>query len=230
MMACTDCPVSAVAVHYFLRTPGGRRLRALKLASFRNHALTRKQFYVDDRLGNKHRDRRVVLLKLTNMGDAYFKRMFRLDRPTFSWLLELIRPKIQGSEKQACCSSGSPIFPEIKLAIALRFLAGGIYLDLAFAFDISHKHVMKYVWEVFEAVDQLVNNIVLPLGNEQKLRDLEQGFLSISKSLFPGTVGAGDGVVFRIQRPPKAAVGGDVSSFFTRKGYYAYGMQILGQR
>jgi hypothetical protein len=226
-MSRTDCPVSTLAVQQFLRMTGERRVRALKLATLRNFALPRRKFTVDDRSGNTQRDRRASLLKITTMSDAYFKRMFRLDRPTFSWLLNLIRPKIQGCEKQACCSSGSPVFPEIKLALALRFLAGGSYLDLAFAFDVSYKHVMDYVWEVFEAIDQVLNNITFPLGDEEKLRALEQGFCSISKGYFPGTVAAGDGVVFRIQRPPKAAVGGDVSSFFTRKGYYAYGMQAF---
>jgi hypothetical protein len=144
-------------------------VRALKLETLRNFALPRRKFTVDDRAGNKQRDRRAALLKITTMSDAYFKRMFRLDRSTFSWLLNLIRPKIQGCEKQACCSSGSPVFPEIKLALALRFLAGGSYLDLAFAFNVSHKHVMDYVWEVFEAIDQLLNNITFPLGFQSAL-------------------------------------------------------------
>ncbi|KAJ1398427.1 hypothetical protein B484DRAFT_304153, partial [Ochromonadaceae sp. CCMP2298] len=124
------------------------------------------------------------------MSDAYFKRMFRLDRPTFYLLLGLITPQLQGCEAQARRSSGSAVSPTIKLATALRFLAGGIYLDLAFAFNISYKHVTQYVWHTVEAIDRVLNNIQFPLGDE-------------------------------------AAVGGDVSSFFTRKGYYAYGMQAF---
>jgi hypothetical protein len=87
--------------------------------------------------------------------------------------------------------------------------------------------VTQYVWQTVETIDHVLNNIQFPLGDEQKLRAVEQGFLSISKGLFPGTVAAGDGVAFHIQRPPKAAVGSDVSSFFTRKSYYAYGMQAF---
>lgn len=62
------------------------------------------------------------------------------------------------------------------------------------------------------------NNIVFPIDDEIKLRELEQGFLKISDGVFEGTVAAGDGVVFRICRPPKAAVQGDVQSFFSKKG------------
>ena len=51
--------------------------------------------------------------------------------------------------------------------------------------------------------------------------------MKISGGVFQGTVAAGDGVVFRMQRPCREAVDGDVASFFTRKGYYAYGMQAF---
>ena len=41
--------------------------------------------------------------------------------------------------------------------------------------------------------------------------------MKISGGVFQGTVAAGDGVVFRMQRPCREAVDGDVASFFTRK-------------
>ena len=141
--------------------------------------------------------------------------------------METIRPRIATNSTRALNSSGSPIPPAIKLAIALRFLAGGIYLDLAFAFDVPYTTIMTYVWEVYEAIDTDLNNINFPLGDEEKLRELEQGFMNISGGVFQGTVAAGDGVVFRMQQPSREAVDGDVASFFTRKGYYAYGMQAF---
>ncbi|KAJ1422043.1 hypothetical protein B484DRAFT_433100 [Ochromonadaceae sp. CCMP2298] len=60
-------------------------------------------------------------------------------------------------------------FGVIKLAIALRYLAGGSYLDLAFAFCVSHKHVMSYEWQVVTAIDASLDNIKFPLDNEVKL-------------------------------------------------------------
>lgn len=42
---------------------------------------------------------------------------------------------------------------------------------------------------------------------------------------FPGTVCAGDGVVFQIRKPPAKEVDGDVQSYYNRKGFFAYGMQ-----
>ena len=80
---------------------------------------------------------------------------------------------------KAVNSSGSPIHPSIKLAIALRYLAGGSYLDLAFGFNIAYKGIMVYVWEVLEAIDMNMNNINFPFDNEEKLRQLEQGLMNI---------------------------------------------------
>ena len=80
---------------------------------------------------------------------------------------------------------------------------------------------------MYEAIDMNMNNINFPLEDEEKLCELEQGFMNISLGVFQGTVAAGDGVVFRMQRPRREAVNGDVASFFTRKGYYAYGIQAF---
>ena len=126
-----------------------------------------------------------------------------------------------------------PMFPKIKLAAALRFLAGASYLDLAFMFAMSHKHVMRYVWEACEAIDKVLDNVKFPIDDYDALKRLEAGFISISgrhadgKPVFPGTVAAGDGVVFPIVKPPSKYVDGNVASFFTRKGYYAYGLQAF---
>jgi hypothetical protein len=40
-----------------------------------------------------------------------------------------------------------------------------------------------------------------------------------------GTIAAGDGNVFTMIMPPNEEVDGDVTSYFTIKGYYAYGLQ-----
>jgi hypothetical protein len=34
------------------------------------------------------------------------------------------------------------------------------------------------------------------------------------------------GIVFRMQMPTNEEVDGDVTSYYTRKGYYAYGLQV----
>ena len=49
-----------------------------------------------------------------------------------------------------------------------------------------------------------------------------EGSLAFRTVFFPGTVAAGDGVVFEIAKPTREETNGDVASFFTRKGLNAY--------
>ena len=75
------------------------------------------------------------------------------------------------------------------------------------------------------SVSHVLDNIKFPIGDEDGLRELEAGFNSLSGGKFLGNVSVGDGIVFKIKKPTSNEVGKDVHSFFTRKGFYAFGMQ-----
>ena len=221
-----ECELANEALSHTLRMIGDqKRKNQRRLLLFRDSKF--KKFKVIGRRRNRIRNRFDILRKLRDMDDEFFKKYFRMDRATFELLKISIEDKIRKNETKARNSSKYEISPVIKLSLALRFLSGGSYLDLAFGFNVSHKHVMTYVWEVLEAIDSTMNNINFPIDDEEKLRKIEDGFNAISGGCFRGTVAAGDGVVFRMHKPPKDAVDGDVASFFTRKGFYAYGMQAF---
>ena len=78
------------------------------------------------------------LLLLT---EEEFKRRYRLDFDSFNELLEMIRPALELSEKgelQAKRSNfGIVVSAEVKLAICLRYLAGGDVLDLKLIYHVS---------------------------------------------------------------------------------------------
>ena len=97
------------------------------------------------------------------------------------FLLEKISPisSLPHHRLYGVCSSGSYIHPIIKLAIALRVLAGGSYLDIAFGYEVAENHVMSIFYDVIAAIDIVVNNITFPLdeAGEEELRKKEQGFL-----------------------------------------------------
>jgi hypothetical protein len=57
------------------------------------------------------------------------------------------------------------------------------------------------------------------------LQELEYGFAQLSDFKLQGTVAAGDGIMFHMQMPTNGEVDWGVTSYFTRKGYYAYGLQ-----
>jgi hypothetical protein len=160
--------------------------------------------------------------------------MYRLDRPRFRYILGLIREDIASDERglqQAAKSSGFPVSPTIKLAVALRIAAVGSYLDIAFGYRVNPTSVFSYFHEVFAAIDKRLKNIKFP-KDEDELRRLEATFAPFLgpeqvAAEFSGTVAAGDGVVFRMQKPQAREVGGNVTGFFQRKGYYAYGLQAF---
>jgi hypothetical protein len=62
--------------------------------------------------------------------------------------------------------------------------------------------------------------------HSHELSALENGFASLSKFLLHGTFAAGDGIVFKMIMPTNEEGGGDSTSCFTRKGYYAYDLQV----
>jgi hypothetical protein len=88
---------------------------------------------------NRHRERGWALRQMDEMPDELFRRMFRLDRATFDSHVILLKNHMRPlNEQKAINSSGSAISVKTRLAVSLRWLAGGSYLDICFAFAISY--------------------------------------------------------------------------------------------
>ena len=100
----------------------------------RSHRLKRKRKYThpQPRHNSRCRNRGYALHEMDNISDAQFHRMFRLSRLTFSALLELLSPFIERIPK-APKSYGGLISTKTRLAVTLRWLAGGSYQDICFA-------------------------------------------------------------------------------------------------
>jgi hypothetical protein len=159
--------------------------------------------------------------KIRALPPSIFKRQYRLCQQDFYELLSKIAPDISTKNRKL-----NKISPVVKLlAVTLRWLAGGCYLDLSFEYEMIYKTIYKYYYQVIIAIDKNVLNINFPLGDELALRALEAGFMRVFRGTCPDTVAAGDGVVFKMDIPNAIEANGDVSSFYTRKGYFAYGMQ-----
>jgi hypothetical protein len=52
------------------------------------------------------------------------------------------------------------------------------------------------------------------------------GFVTLSDYKLRDTIAPGDGIVFWKQKPTNEGADGDVTAYYTRKGYYAYGLQV----
>lgn len=185
------------------------------------------RFTVVGRQPNTHRDREHVLDLIHRKSDATFERHYRLNRRDFYDLLSKISPRLQRYRKMAELSSGSYVEPEIRLAVTLRFLAGGSYIDIGDAYNVDHDTLSAHiVWPTCEAIDEELQNIVFPIQDSVALAEIERGWFAVSHGRLAGTVGAIDGLVVRTRRPYHKEVDGNVLVYRNRKG--CWGIVVQG--
>ncbi len=90
------------------------------------------------RKGNRIRNRGYELEEMAYLNDFEFKRVFRMSRIVFNKLLRLVENEFTNeTECYAEYSSGSPITSKTRLAVTLRWLAGGSYIDKCFEFGVA---------------------------------------------------------------------------------------------
>ena len=88
---------------------------------------------------------------------AEFKLRYRLTAESFYTLLDMLEPALQvGSAKQAQCSKGSVTEPCTKLAVCLRFLAGGQVLDLKLIYHLSESECYHCIWLGVDAINSAI--------------------------------------------------------------------------
>ena len=158
---------------------------------------------------NRVRNREYALREMETMSDDTFRRMFRMSRYAFSILEQrledMLSEHIGGAigERAAENSSGSFVSVRTRLAIALRFLAGGSYLDICFAFGIARgSFYVKdgILWRTMEALNELLV-IGFPFHDENALQEMANGFSRFSYGAMTHCVMAIDGWVCRTRQP-----------------------------
>jgi hypothetical protein len=77
------------------------------------------------------------------LSDSAFRRMFRMSRISFHKLLDLIRSKISVNIQQAIIFSGSATSAEARLAVTIRWLAGGSYLDICLCYGLDTSNIFN---------------------------------------------------------------------------------------
>ena len=100
---------------------------------------------------------------------------------------------------------GGYISGEIKLAIAIRILAGGDALDLAVIFDIYPTHISAILNEVliYWIIKPNIGKINMKkyLGDKEAMNRVSEGFSKRSNGVLKGAIGAIDGWLVKIRRP-----------------------------
>ena len=90
----------------------------------------------------------------------------RMGSSTFNRILTKIEGKISGGKPAGdrCYNSSVGKVPaSTKLAMAIRYLAGGSYLDIKHEFGVSRSFFFKGIWEVFAAIDASFESDLLPV-------------------------------------------------------------------
>jgi hypothetical protein len=142
--------------------------------------------------------------------------MYQLSPTSFDKVLQIIEPDL----KPAGPVGKHIIPPIIKLCLGLRFLTGGSYLDLSFGYEVPPSVVHYYAWQALHAIDNstdpFLDNIKSPIhASDDKLMELEEGFVSLSDYKLCGMVAVGDGIVFHMVMPTNEEVDDEVTSYFT---------------
>ena len=192
----------------------------------------------------------------SSLTDSQFRRMFRMSKNCFAYMVSTIEAKV-GREKfksdeflNSMEKNGSPfhrmayvhkrttggfICGEIKMAITLRMLAGGSYLDLFMLYDVFHTYPYQIMDTVLE--EWIGNDAIFPisgkdyLNDEEKMRNVAKDFEEGCRcGAFQGCIGALDGWLVKIKKPSSKDGVKFPGDFFSRKGFYAINVQVLVDR
>ena len=152
-----------------------------------------------------------------------FKRRYRLSWGAFNRLLDKLRPDLAIiNEKRAKDGHWGWVVPDAaKLAMALRYLAGGDPQDLYLIYHVSIGYVYRCVWAVVDSVNRRLT-WEFPIDDPEKLATLEAEFRSRSYGgIWEGQVAALDGVHFPMICPSDTDVPDSGRYHVSRKDEYA---------
>jgi hypothetical protein len=128
-------------------------------------------------------------------------------------------------------TTGGIISGEVKLAVTLRILGGGSYLDLALLFESSFNHTHKIVKHVVK--NWLTHESFYPINgiaycqDDEKMEEVALQFSRASRGVINGCIGALDGWVVKIKKPSARDGVENPQSFYSRKGYYGINVQVI---
>ncbi|CAN0022182.1 unnamed protein product, partial [Pylaiella littoralis] len=84
-----------------------------------------------------------------------FSRYNRMPVETFEKLFELLRPSLERNAHMTCVRTKSGVISvHIRVAVAIRMLAGGSYIDIALLFGVAIPIVLLIMWQVIDAINK----------------------------------------------------------------------------
>ena len=158
----------------------------------------------------RFRNRGYGIEEMDALDDTTFQRMFRVNRTGFNLLLELIKPKFVDLNDRSSINckngNGEPIQLQTKLACVLRWLAGGSYLDICFAFGVSQSYFYEkdgILWPIMIAIHESIP-LGFPFSNVNAIEAISVEFTALSTNVLPNCVLAIDGWVCQTRKPHRS--------------------------
>ena len=154
-------------------------------------------------------------INVYSIEDDLFYKLFRFDKETFSFICDLISPKVERETRRSYAIS-----TELQLAATLRYFATGEFqLDVGVALNVSQSTVGRCVHDVSAALDSLFDQFVRwPTASE--LHTNKIGFHGIAG--FPNVIGAVDCTHIRIQKPKE-----NEFQYVNRKNFHSLNVQTV---
>ena len=197
----------------------------------------------------KHRRQKHIRRKRVPVESVYlqlgaegFRRAYRMSYGSFRVLTDWLTPGIVASLRHA--TTGQAIAPNtsrtapngvigasVRLACALRYLAGGSVYDIATTFCIAIRSVYTSIWAVIDAISNYEPMDFSFPSSHDKQKAIALGFKEVSTAGFDCCVGAIDGILIWIERPSmktaaESKVG--VQKYFSgRKGKFGLNVQAV---
>ena len=118
---------------------------------------------------------------------------------------------------------------ELRLAMTLRYMAGGSYLDLMYLFGVKKSSLYAIMWQTLEQLDTCTALPDLTLerdvNDQQRCRALAAGFVSRTRCTHvTGCIGALDGMALKIEQPTTSD---NPLKYFCRKLFNAVSVQAV---
>eukprot|EP00873_Tetraselmis_striata_P015415 jgi/Tetstr1/435679/TSEL_024579.t1 len=145
-------------------------------------------FKVVGRKANKKR-RRMDWQDRWDMDDADWQRRYKISKDRFAEIVATVRDDVEaGDKKQGGRGSGGVISAELRLSMALRYFAGGHYLDIADLHGVAPGAVHLSVALVIKALLKHYQDkwITIPLNDSDKLDAMAREFWELSGETMSG--------------------------------------------
>ena len=179
-------------------------------------------------ISRKRRNLNILFSELTSIQ---FRRMYRMHKESFNELVDILAPKLpQQQPRKRGKDVNGPITNETRLAMALRWFAGGSKYDIACNHGVGVGEVYKSVWMVVDAIHATSSLDISFPSNHDEQQSMADQFKAKSGCGFGNCVAAVDGMLVWTSKPTEQTddMGIGASKFFCgRKMKFGLNIQAV---